>query len=148
MAYGITSWCTWIAHIMFGTILPLPDAFLMGEFPVSHANFPEGKWTTKSTNNETAKPWGNLNPDVATSSWPLGPRPMDMRVAATSPALKVPWWTLKPPMDNVWWDAKDICFTMFCLHKNWVVCMMLFFWQVISTYAYCEFNSVCFHMFV
>ena len=31
----------------------------------------------------------NLNPDVATSSWPVGPRPMDMRVAATSPALKV-----------------------------------------------------------
>lgn len=31
----------------------------------------------------------NLSPDVATSSWPLCPRPVDARVAATSPALKV-----------------------------------------------------------
>lgn len=66
--------------------------------------------------------WGNLNPDVATSSWPVGPRPMDMRVAATSPALKVP---MKPvePMD-MFGEMLRICIYiyMFYLHKDWVVC--------------------------
>ncbi|CAK9098843.1 unnamed protein product [Durusdinium trenchii] len=31
----------------------------------------------------------HLNPDIAASSWPLCPRPVDARMASTSPALKV-----------------------------------------------------------